>query len=490
MRYEVALTDVASAVAQQHLLRHYDRGDLQEDVCFALWHPSTGRTRTTALISEILIPQDGETHLHGNASFESSYLGRAILNARKKCAGIALLHSHPDAGWQGLSAIDQRTEQEVVAPPSRATGMPVVGLTSGSDGTWSARFWLPNGQAHALKWCNKVRTVNRSSYRIDFNDYAIPPAFRRPELRRTYDTWGTSIQDKLSRLNVGIVGVGSVGSIVAEAMARIGIEHLTLIDPDHIEIHNLDRLWFATRSDKGRLKVDVAAKKLTLHSTAANPQTDVVALPIENERGYQQALDCDIIFSCVDDPIARNALNYIAISHLIPVIDIGVAVQRNEQIDELEYAHWRSQLVTPNHICLRCSRQYTRHDLTLTRDGSLANPTYANRGTRATRPSNENVFPFTLGAGAMAVEEMLRYVAFPAAWPATGRSEHQIKSGYTKPLNGECEPCCEFKDRAARGDAERPFDLVETPSQTVEQRATLRQRMHGWLSRLGRQNRL
>jgi len=490
MRYEVALTDDASAVARQHLLQHYDGGGLQEDVCFALWHPSTGRTRTTALISEVLIPQDGETHLLGNASFESSYLGRAISSARKKHAGIALLHSHPSAGWQGLSAIDQRAEQEIVAPPSRATGMPFVGLTSGSDGTWSARFWLPNEQSHALEWCNKVRTVNRASYQIDFNDHAVPPAPRHPELRRTFDTWGTSAQDKLSRLNVGIVGVGSVGSVVAEAMARIGVGHLTLIDPDRIEIHNLDRLWFATRSDKGRLKVDVAKEKLTSHATAADPHIEMEARPIEDELGYQQALDCDIIFSCVDGPIARNTLNYIANSHLIPVIDIGVAVRRNEQSDELEYAHWKSQLVTPNHICLRCSHQYTRHDLTLARDGSLDDPTYAGHGTQATRLGNENVFPFTLGAGAMAVEEMLRYVAFPAAWPATGRSEHQVKSSRTKSLAGECEPCCEFKNRAARGDAERPFDLVATPSQAVDQRTTLRQRMRGWLPRFGRRDHL
>ena len=460
MRYEVALTDDASAVARQHLLQHYDGGGLQEDVCFALWHPSTGRTRTTALISEVLIPQDGETHLHGNASFESSYLGRAISSARKKHAGIVLLHSHPSAGWQGLSAIDQRTEQEIVAPPSRATGLPFVGLTSGSDGTWSARFWLPNGQAHTLKWCSKVRSVGRASYQIDFNDRAIPPAPRRPELRRTYDTWGSSTQNKLSRLNIGIVGVGSVGSVVAEAMARIGIEHLTLIDPDRIEIHNLDRLWFATRSDKGRFKVDVAKRNLALHATAADPRIEMVARPIEDKRTYRQVLDCDAIFSCVDGPIARNTLNYIANAHLIPVIDIGVAIRRNERIDELEDAHWRSQLVTPNHICLRCSRQYTSHDLTLARDGSLANPAYANRETQTTRPGNENVFPFTLGAGAMAVEELLRYVAFPAAWPATGWSERQVKSGRTKPLAGQCEPRCEFKDRAAHGDAEQPFDLI------------------------------
>ena len=65
-------------------------------------------------------------------------------------------------------------------------------------------------------------------------------------LRRTIESWGIGVQRGIQRLRIGVVGTGSVGAIVAEALARIGISHITLIDPDKLEIHNLDRFIFGT----------------------------------------------------------------------------------------------------------------------------------------------------------------------------------------------------------------------------------------------------
>ena len=45
MRFEVALTAEADATASEHLLQHYKSDILQEDLCFALWRPSTGKLR-------------------------------------------------------------------------------------------------------------------------------------------------------------------------------------------------------------------------------------------------------------------------------------------------------------------------------------------------------------------------------------------------------------------------------------------------------------
>ena len=74
MRYEAALTADASATASSHLLKHYRGDKFQEDLCFALWRPSTGKERYTALIDEVILPREDERLLHGNASFQPNYL--------------------------------------------------------------------------------------------------------------------------------------------------------------------------------------------------------------------------------------------------------------------------------------------------------------------------------------------------------------------------------------------------------------------------------
>ena len=114
-------------------------------MCFALWRPSTGRERLTALIDEVVLPREGDRLLHGNASFTPDYMARAVALARRKNAGLAFMHSHPRSGWQGMSGTDVEAERDVLAHPARATGLPLIGLTIGKDGYWSARFCVNGG---------------------------------------------------------------------------------------------------------------------------------------------------------------------------------------------------------------------------------------------------------------------------------------------------------------------------------------------------------
>ena len=155
--YSVAMTGEVASEASTHLLR----ADRQEDVCFALWHPSRGRSRMTALVSKLILPLEGDRNVHGNASFEPAFFERAISEAAALGAGLALMHSHPRGrGWQGMSVDDVRAEQAHAGAVFGATGLPFVGLTVSGDQAWSARFWIRTAPRISSRHdCATVRVV-------------------------------------------------------------------------------------------------------------------------------------------------------------------------------------------------------------------------------------------------------------------------------------------------------------------------------------------
>ena len=484
MKYDVAMTSRAHTVLKQHLLQHLDKGNMQEDLCFALWRPSTATHRLTALVDEVLLPHNGDRVLHGNVRFTSDYMARAIMTARERQMGLAFLHSHPGTGWQDLSSPDIIVERDVLAYPTAVTKLPLVGLTIGGDGYWSARVWQREGRTFSRTWCDKIRIVGAEQYEVHFGRYASIASPRRNVLRRTFDTWGRSGQETLSRLHVGIVGLGSVGGQVAEAVARLGVEAITMIDPDIVEEHNLDRLLNASARDAGKRKVDVAGKAVRRHSTAPSVDVITVADSVHRRRAYESILGCDVIFSCVDRPLGRDVLNFVAISHLIPVIDGGIAVQINPATDTIFSAHWRAQLVTPYHRCMRCSEQYSTGAVMAELDGSLGDPEYIRNLPDQSNVHGANVFPFSQSLASMEINLMLRYLLAPSWWTTVHAQTHQLVTGETEVDAATCEASCAFTTRVAMGDLEVPFYLEEDEEGTeVGGRSSLPHRIASWLGK-------
>ena len=460
--YEVVFSGSAEKEASQHLLQHFRIDEWQEDLCFALWRPSTGTSRYTGIIYKTILPEKGDRELHGNVEFSPRFLSKAINRAIEEKAGLAFMHSHPSDGWQDMSGPDVIAERDVLASPALATGFPLLGLTLGTDGYWSARFWEKSGKKMLRRWCKKVRVVAENTYQIYFNDHLAPPPKRKNMLRRTFDTWGTIHQNNIARLKVGIVGLGSVGCIVAEAIARIGINNVVLIDPDKVEEHNLDRLLYGTTDNIGAYKVDVASEFVKKHSTANKVNVKTMPRSIQHGRTYSEALDCDFLFSCVDRPVARDVLNFISFAHLIPVIDGGVAVTLNK--DGAFYgSHWRAHIVTPYHQCMRCNEQYTTSDVVTELDGSLDDPSYINNLPKEQRDSNQNVFPFSLSVASMEVNMMLRYILAQEWWPQVQQQEYQYLTSSIRINNEKCSKNCLFqKERVGRGDECKPHYIVFT----------------------------
>ena len=69
---------------------------------------------------------------------------------------------------------------------------------------------------------------------------------------RTRRLVGDEQMEKLARTKVILFGVGGVGSWCAEGLIRGGIGHLTLVDPDLVNVTNINRQLMATTRTVGR----------------------------------------------------------------------------------------------------------------------------------------------------------------------------------------------------------------------------------------------
>jgi hypothetical protein len=354
-----------------------------------------------------------------------------------------------------MSDDDIRAETLLAPTALGATGLPLVGLTlAAEDGTWSARVWEKAGpKKYERRWAESVRQVGERLV-VHYADKVLPPPAHRETQVRTVASWGADAQARIARLRVGVAGLGSVGSIVAEALARTGIQGVTLIDYQALEEVNLDRTLNASPSNVGRPKVDVAAEALQKSATAHPFHIDPQIGSVCEEAGYRKALDCDVLFSCVDRPWGRSVLNYVAYAHLIPVIDGGLLVSRTKK-GTLRSADWKAHVVGPSHRCLLCLGQYDPALVEADRRGDLEDPTYLESlPTDHPARANENVFGFSLGVASLEVLQFLMVAVGPSGLGSPGPQNYHMLTGATDIGLMSCEPDCIFPDLTAAGDSE------------------------------------
>lgn len=450
--FSVVMTDEI----HQQLFAHLIREDEQEDLCFATYVPGSGANRSTGILSQIILPEEDERNVHGNVGFLPHYFERVLKIAAERKEGIAFLHSHPSSGWQGMSEDDIIAETRISPSIMGLTGLPLLGLTLGTDGAWSGRFWIKNEKEkrkYNRNWCDTVRVIGKK-LSITFNDALLPPIFDSAKQLRTISAWGSKTQEDLSRLKIGIVGLGSVGSIVAEILARTGIANFTLIDFDAVEEKNLDRLTNIFKEDIGRAKVLAVADGIRKSATAPKVKINCCEYSICEKQGFETALDCDILFSCVDRPWPRQVLNFIAYAHLIPVIDGGILVRTNKRNTNIIGADWKAQTVGYKRACLECLGQYKTENAVLEISGKLDDPEYI-KGLDKSKflDAHENVFVFSSHLASMEVLQMLTLFIAPSGIDDVGQQLYHFVLGTMDiDSNKECHENCFFQSVVGKGD--------------------------------------
>ena len=450
-RTSVAMT----AATEEALVRLLVRDDGQEDLCLATYRPSTGLTRFSALIREIVPPEPGDRLVHGNATVTADYILRAAEAAQEDDCGLILLHSHPGAShWQPMSGPDRDCEASYANLLREITGLPLVGMTLATrNRTWSARHWdIGVGRTVDCTHCTNVRVIG-DQFAVSWNDTVQPPPQPSGSQTRTVSAWGCSPQADLSRRKVLVVGVGSVGLDVFVRLAASGLCHLTVMDFDVIKAHNLDRLIGAARRDARlrRPKIHVARREATEAATAVSCSIDVSDQSICEPDGIRLALDHDLIFSCVDRSWPRAVLNSLAYSDLIPVIDGGIAIDTFGG-GEMRNATWRSHVVRPGRPCMSCNRQLDLGSVALEREGLLDDPAYVQGAGEGGMPVNPNVAPLSVNVVASILAQYVSFSVAPAGFGDPGPLQYVFSTHNLEHRNDTTSPHCAIEAAEGAGD--------------------------------------
>lgn len=141
----------------------------------------------------------------------------------------------------------------------------------------------------------------------------------KESMKRTAYLIGEDGINFLAGRHVAIFGIGGVGGYVAEALGRVGIGALTLVDKDVVSESNINRQIIATYDTIGRKKTEVMAERL--HSI--NPDLKIECrdcfflpetLPEFDFSRY------DYVVDAVDTVTAKLELINISKEHSVPII--------------------------------------------------------------------------------------------------------------------------------------------------------------------------
>ncbi len=136
---------------------------------------------------------------------------------------------------------------------------------------------------------------------------------------RTEILLGKDGVDRLRKASVYIFGVGGVGSYVAEAIARSGIETICLVDFDTVAPSNVNRQIPATSETIGKKKGEEMAKRIRSINPDANVTVKDVFCTAENAEEILPAA-CDYVVDAIDTVSAKIAIIETCKKRGIPVL--------------------------------------------------------------------------------------------------------------------------------------------------------------------------
>jgi molybdopterin/thiamine biosynthesis adenylyltransferase len=160
----------------------------------------------------------------------------------------------------------------------------------------------------------------------------------------TFREIGEEGQRKLLSSSVAVIGIGGLGTHIADNLARAGVGHLRLVDRDNVELSNLQRQLLFDEADaaQGLPKAEAAARKLR----KVNSQVEVDPLVVEVSRDNIGEIvgDVDLVLDGCDNFEARYLINDACLKQDIPWVYGGAVA-----------SYGMTMTIIPRQTaCLRC----------------------------------------------------------------------------------------------------------------------------------------
>ncbi len=161
--------------------------------------------------------------------------------------------------------------------------------------------------------------------------------------------FGKQGQEEIGSVKVAIVGLGGIGSHIAQQLAYLGVQDLVIVDPDLVEETNLNRLVGATKNDVGKPKTEIIARMIS-NITDNKTNIEIFQNDLRDINVFDALKQVDFIFGCLDNDGPRLILNQLAHAYLIHYIDSATGIHVNH--GKIEQAGGQVVVIHPDGPCL------------------------------------------------------------------------------------------------------------------------------------------
>ena len=336
------------------LMKHLFPGDHDEHGAVLLAGLSFADEQPTLLIREVHLAREGVDYVAGKIGHRAlapSFIHRMITRARDQKLAYLAVHNHASDQEVEFSRIDlQSHERGYPALLQIARGMPVGALVFGRRSI-EADLWLNAGQRLPLE---EAMVIGNTIL------YLRPrPTELFHTAAMTHDRQvrmlGRAGQARLGSCRVAVIGLGGIGSIVAEYLSRLGVGHFCLVDDDCVEESNLSRIVGASQEDAARKTLKVAVAEGVIRDANRNADVEMVADDAAKESVAKRLRSCDYLFLAADSMRARLVVNAVVHQYLLPGVQLGSKVRTEANRGILDIMSVNRRL-RPGRGCLLCNQ--------------------------------------------------------------------------------------------------------------------------------------